>query len=170
VKDTVPLGYGGGLGEEGVRELDAFVKAGGTLVCLDQAGGFAIDSFKLPIRDVARQPRETFFGPGSLVSLEFDLNQPLAYGMPARAAGFFADGSAYDVPQDASVTTVARYAAKDVLVSGLLQGESTIAGRPALVSAAVGSGRVILFGFRVQHRGQSYATFRLLFNAIFTSS
>ena len=39
VKDTVPLGYGGGLGEEGVRELDAFVKAGGTLVCLDQAGG-----------------------------------------------------------------------------------------------------------------------------------
>jgi len=169
VKDTVPLGYGGGLGEEGVRELDAFVKAGGTLVCLDQAGAFAIDTFKLPIRDVARQPRETFFGPGSLVSLEFDTAQPLAYGMPARAAGFFADGSAYDVPQDASVTTVARYAAKDVLVSGLLQGESTIAGRPAIVSASVGSGRVILFGFRVQHRGQSYATFRLLFNAIFTS-
>jgi hypothetical protein len=103
------------------------------------------------------------------VSLEFDTAQPLAYGMPARAAGFFADGSAYDVPQDGSVTTVARYAAKDVLVSGLLQGESTIAGRPAIVSAAVGSGRVILFGVRVQHRGQSYATFRLLFNAIFTS-
>jgi glutamine amidotransferase-like uncharacterized protein len=103
------------------------------------------------------------------VSLEFDTAQPLAYGMPARAAGFFAGGSAYDVPQDGSVTTVARYAAKDVLVSGLLQGESTIAGRPAIVSAAVGSGRVILFGVRVQHRGQSYATFRLLFNAIFTS-
>jgi hypothetical protein len=168
-KDTMPPGYGAGLGEEGVRELDAFVKAGGVLICLDQAGGFAIDTFKLPIRDVARQPRETFFGPGSLVSLEFDTTQPLAYGMPARAAGFFADGSAYDVPQDASVTTVARYAAKDVLVSGLLQGESTIAGRPAIVSAAVGSGRVVLFGFRVQHRGQSYATFRVLFNAIFTS-
>jgi hypothetical protein len=117
-KDTMPPGYGAGLGEEGVRELDAFVKARGVLICLDQAGGFASDAFKLPIRDVARQPRETFFGPGSLVSLEFDTSQPLAYGMPARAAGFFADGSAYDVPQDASVTTAARYAAKDVLVSG----------------------------------------------------
>jgi hypothetical protein len=168
-KDTMPPGYGAGLGEEGVRELEAFVNAGGTLICLDQAGGFAIDAFKLPIKDVARQPRETFFGPGSLLNLEFDTAQPLAYGMPARGAAFFADGSAYDVPQDASLTTVARYAAKDLLVSGLLQGESVIAGRPAVVSASVGAGRVVLFGFRVQHRGQSYATFRLLFNAIFAA-
>jgi hypothetical protein len=56
-----------------------------------------------------------------------------------------------------------------VLVSGLLQGESVIAGRPAMVSASVGAGRVVLFGFRVQHRAQSMATYRLLFNAIFTS-
>ena len=168
-KDTMPPGYGAGLGEEGVRELDAFVRAGGTLVCLDEASVFAIDAFKLSIKDVARQPRDTFFGPGSLVSLEFDPAQPLAYGMPARAAGFFADGSAYDVPQDASITTVARYAAKDVLVSGLLQGESVIAGRPAVVSASVGAGRVVLFGFHVLHRGQSFATFRLIFNAIFAA-
>jgi len=36
--------------------------------------------------------------------------------------------------------------------------------------AAIGTGRVILFGFPVQHRGQSQATFRLLFNAIFSAS
>ena len=59
--------------------------------------------------------------------------------------------------------------AKDLLVSGWLEGEPVIAGRAAIVSASVGAGRVVLFGFRVQHRAQSSATFRLLFNAIFTA-
>ena len=59
--------------------------------------------------------------------------------------------------------------AQDLLISGWLEGEDVIAGRAAVVQAAVGSGRVILFGFPVQHRGQSHATFRLLFNALFTA-
>jgi len=37
------------------------------------------------------------------------------------------------------------------------------------VEAKAGAGRVVLLGFRVQHRGQSLATFRLLFNALFTA-
>jgi hypothetical protein len=31
------------------------------------------------------------------------------------------------------------------------------------------AGRGVLLGFRIQHRAQSLATFRFLFNAIFTS-
>ncbi len=65
--------------------------------------------------------------------------------------------------------TIARYGDQDVLLSGWLEGEDMIAGRAAVVEAPVGTGRVVLFGFPVQHRAQSYATFRLLFNALFTS-
>jgi hypothetical protein len=65
---------------------------------------------------------------------------------------------------------IARYGDEDLLVSGWLEGEATIAGRPAAVEVGVGAGRVVLLGFRVQHRGQSHATFRLLFNAIFTAA
>jgi hypothetical protein len=55
------------------------------------------------------------------------------------------------------------------LLSGWLEGEQIIAGHPAVVQVNAGSGRVILLGFPVQHRGQSLATFRLLFNSILTS-
>ena len=34
---TVPERYAGGLGDAGIRALDAFVRGGGTLVCLNQS-------------------------------------------------------------------------------------------------------------------------------------
>jgi len=58
---------------------------------------------------------------------------------------------------------VGRYGEDDLLLSGWLEGEELIAGRAAVVEAPVGPGRVVLLGFPVQHRGQSHATFRLLF-------
>ena len=169
--DVVPPEYAGGLGTSGVDALKAFVREGGTLICLDQAGGLAIDAFELPVRDVAREASsDDFLCPGSIVRVELDPSHPLSYGMPARTAGFFSFSSAYEITAPGtSIQTVARYADRDVLLSGLLEGEKTIAGRAAAVQAAVGAGRVVLLGFRVQHRAQSLATFRLLFNAVFTA-
>ncbi len=179
---TVPAEYAGGLGQSGVEALKAFVEAGGTLVCLDQAGGLAVSAFALPIRDVAHDPaNDAFFCPGAILRVDLDPAQPLAFGMTPQTAGFFSFSSAYEVAPVMSeaghggdaplsgVQTIARYGAKDVLLSGWLEGEPAIAGRAAVVQAAVGSGRVVLIGFRAQHRGQSHATFRLLFNAILTS-
>ena len=159
-----------------------FVEAGGTLICLDQSGGLAIDLFKLSVRDVAHEASsDRFFCPGSIVRVELDPSQPIAYGMPARTAGFFSFSSAYEVAGPttsaghsgdlgpAPVQTIARYGAKDILLSGWLEGEPVIAGRSAVVQATVGAGRVVLIGFRAQHRAQSLATFRLLFNSILTA-
>jgi hypothetical protein len=169
--DSLPAEYVGGLGERGIAALRSFVEAGGTLICLDRACELPIAELGLPIRDVAREAAEDqFFCPGSIVTLDLDPRQPEAYGMPGRTAAFFASSSAYEIGEGATgVQAVARYGSQDLLISGWLEGERVIAGRPAVVHVKVGAGRVVLLGFPVQHRGQSYATFRLLFNAIFTA-
>jgi hypothetical protein len=171
--EEIPAPYAGGLGDDGLRALDAFVRAGGTLICLDQSGELAIDLFTLPVKDVARQAGDELVAPGTILRVDVDPADPLSSGMPAQTTAFFASSAAYDIAPGAAgsgVKTAVRYTSRDLLVSGLLRGGDTIQGRPAVVSATVDTGRVVLFGFRVQHRAQSLATFRLLFNAIYTSS
>ena len=108
--------------------------------------------------------------PGRSSASRLTAAQPLAFGVPAETAAFFAQGAVYEPdaakPGANRIRTVARYAAKDVLMSGWLEGESRIAGRAAVVEVSSGAGRVILMGIRPQHRAQSLATFRFLFNAL----
>ena len=181
--DAIPAEYAGGMTPAGVDALRAFVRGGGTLICLAQSSQLGIAAFDLPIRDVASESEDRLFVPGSILRLELDTTRPLGYGMLPHTAAFFTFSSAFEIMQtrsataghggdagfSANVETVARYGAKDLLLSGWLEGEDVIAGRAAVVDARVGTGHVVLFGFPVQHRGQTLATFRLLFNAIFTA-
>ncbi len=164
---SLPEEYVGGLGQAGVAAIAAFVQSGGTLITLDASSQLAIDALSLGIRNITRdQPADKFYCPGSLVRLDLDASLPLAFGMMAETAAFFGSSSAWDVSGVPAARTVARYGRKDLLLSGWLEGEGLIAGQSAVVEARAGAGRVVLIGFRAQHRGQSHATFRLLFNAI----
>jgi glutamine amidotransferase-like uncharacterized protein len=62
---------------------------------------------------------------------------------------------------------IARYADRDLLESGWLVGEQTLAKKAAMVAAKYKKGRVVLIGFRAQHRAQTHGTYKLLFNALF---
>lgn len=164
-----PPQFTGGLTRRGVRALRDFVDEGGTLIALNQACDFAIGALDLPVTDalVDASPKQ-FSAPGSLLRLELESGAPLAAGMPPETAGWFEAGPAFDVRDPARVRVVARYPADSVgvLLSGWLAGASWLAGRAALVDVQRGNGHVILFGFRPQYRGQSLATFPLLFNAL----
>jgi GNAT superfamily N-acetyltransferase len=81
---------------------------------------------------------------------------------------YFTNSTSFDVPDGSSARVVARYPGRpeDILMSGYLQGAQAIAGKAAAVVAPLGRGRVVMFGFRPQYRGQSVGTFRMLFNAL----
>jgi hypothetical protein len=73
---------------------------------------------------------------------------------------------AFEITDTARARSVARYAEGNPLRSGWLLGPQYVAGKSALVEVSLGKGRVVLFGFRTQHRAQTWGTFKFLFNSI----
>jgi len=171
MEESTPPEYRSGLGTEGIAALKDFVEKGGTLVALGQACDFAVEKLSLPVRNaVAELSRKDFWCPGSTIRVDYDTQNPLAYGMPAEGLAIFQMGnSAFEiVPTDFNerCEIAATFAARDLLQSGWLAGESHLAGRAAVVSIKRGSGRVVLFGIRPQHRAQTHGTFKLFFNTL----
>jgi hypothetical protein len=168
---TLPVEYTGGITESGVKNLKEFVNNGGTLICFDDSCEMAIKQFSLPLRNTMEGVRPSeFYCPGSIVALEVDNKSPLAAMVPANLPAYFTNSSAFVATETENVRVIARYAKENVLLSGWLLGESKLRGQIALAEVNVGKGRVILFGFRPQHRGQSWATLPLIWNALATSA
>ncbi|MBV9928002.1 MAG: peptidase M14 [Acidobacteria bacterium] len=167
-KDTAPVEFTGGITEAGVANLRRFVEEGGTLVCWDDSTELPIKRFDLPVRNALEGLRAAdFYCPGSVLRIEVETSNPLARGFRREADAYFVNSAAFEVTDTSKARVVARYAGKDeVLRSGWLLGADKLAGRAALVEATLGRGRVILFGFRPQHRGQTWGTFPFIFNAI----
>ena len=63
--------------------------------------------------------------------------------------------------------TVASFPDDSLLVSGWILGEQLIRDKPIILDVPYGKGKVILFGFNVHNRAQSFATMKLLFNAVY---
>lgn len=169
--DNTPAAYRSGFGADGVKALQAFVQKGGTLLTFANAGDLPIQRFGLPVRNVVNGlPSKAFWSPGSTLRTRFDHTNPLVYGMPAEGlALFMAGGQVYEVVgQDRSqdVEILASYAERDILQSGWLLGEQVIAKKAAAVSVKHGNGKVVLIGFRPQHRDQTHGTFKFVFNAL----
>ncbi len=172
-KSTRPE-YRGGIGDEGLQALEAFVADGGTLVLLGASTDLAIDRWPIPVRDVKRDlPRDEHSAPGTIVRVEVDTANPLGYGMPADALGFYNNSPFFDVSAGFAsqrVSVVARYPNTDLVASGWMKGEDLMAGRAAIVEVEMNPGRLVLFGLRPQHRAQTQATFPLLFNALYLAT
>jgi hypothetical protein len=166
--ETEPA-FVGGLGAEGVASIRSFVRAGGTLVCLDNSCDFAISALGLPVKDVLKGlSTSEFYGPGSILRAEVSIaGDPLVFGVPDEIPLYFDQSTAFEAtPQATDVRVILRYAKENPLESGWLLGPAKLEGKAALVRVKLGEGSVVLFGFPPQHRAQTHGTFRLLFNAL----
>jgi len=160
-----------GLTATDVESLRSFVEQGGTLICFDGSCGPTIKQFKLPLRNVLDGLRSSdFYCPGSVLRLQVDTSHPIARTMSKDVDAYFINSSAFEAIDPNQVRVIARYAKQEVLRSGWLLGEDRIKDKIALAEVSMGKGRVVLFGFRPQHRGQTWGTFPFIWNSIMGSN
>jgi len=183
--EEMPPEYTGGIGKEGLHALRDFVDKGGTLITLANASDVIYgEEFNLPVRNAlaaggaggrggaASAAASDFNIPGSLLRVYVDTNHPVGAGIPHEIAAFVDSPIAFQTsapPPDIQRTVIAWYPddAKDILVSGYAHGAERLQRKAAAVAFTRGKGKIVMFGFRVQHRAQTEGTFQLLFNAIF---
>lgn len=174
--EEIPAEYSGGLGKDGMKALRDFVEAGGTVVALSASSELLMDEWALPVRNTLTGGRgDEFSCPGSLLHMQIQTTHPVGYGMAAAAFGFMDGRLAFQTspasPQNRRAV-IASYPddARDILASGWIKGAEKLERKSAAVALELGKGRVVLFGFRVQHRAQTEDTFKLLFNALHWSA
>jgi hypothetical protein len=177
-QEELPPEYTGGIGRDGMRSLRDFVDKGGTLITLARASEAVMgEEFNLPVRNALAGaggrplPASDFNIPGSLLRVYVDNQHPVGYGMPKEVAAFVDQALAFQTTAPAPDTersVIAWYPddAKDMLLSGYAHGAERLERKAAVVSFTRGKGKIVMFGFRVQHRAQTEGTFQMLFNAI----
>jgi len=163
--ERVPEEYAGGIGDIGVENLKKFVENGGTLITLGSGCELPIKKFWIQAKNLMEDLNSTdFFVPGSILRIIVDTEHPVGYGMPREANAFFSFSPFFSLSEGKSV---ARYSSLNPILSGFLLGEKYITNRTALADISLNKGRVILIGFRVQNRAQTWNTYKLLFNSIY---
>ena len=169
---TIPGEYAGGIGEPGAEALRNFVREGGTLIAFNNATLFAIEQFHFPVTNLLGSlTPEQFYCSGSLLRVELrDAAHAAVQGLPREPIVMFERGPAFETKAGFRGAVLASYPKdRNPLESGYLLHPERIQGKAAALEVFYGEGRVYLFGFRPQWRGQSHGTYKFFFNAIYDS-
>jgi len=184
--ENTPPEYRGRLG--GITEdrtgpqLKNFADAGGTIVTIGSSTSLA-GLFGIPVKNYLTEmgpdgkerplPGEKFFIPGSLLRVNVDNTDPLAYGMPGQVDVFFDSSPVFKLGPDAALkhtSAVGWYSGTNVLDSGWAWGQQYLDGGTAVAEATLGEGKVVLLGPEVNFRDQPHGTYKLLFNGLYYGS
>lgn len=169
-----------GMGKKGLEKLLMFVNEGGTVVSwcgstdlftgmLDFTRDSVKEEFMLPFsNDYAAASASGLFVPGSLMKAEFAAH-PLTYGMPADANIFYEGSSLFNTRLpgfDMDRRVIARFAKKDILLSGYAEKEEKLSEKPAMLWVRKGKGQFIFYSFNPLFRASARGTYKLVFNAL----
>ncbi len=169
---AVPGEFSGGIGSTGAAALRDFVQEGGTLIAFNDASLYAIQDLGLPVKNVlAGVKAEDFYCSGSLLRVELqDTSHSAVSGLPRDPIVMFERGPAFETSDGFRGRILAVYPKnQNPLMSGYLLHPDRIQGKAAALEVQLGNGRVYLFGFRPQWRGQSHGTYKFIFNALYES-
>ena len=162
----------GALTASGIAALKAFVEAGGTIVAIGSSANGAVQMFGLPLVPHVTAARADYYIPGSLLTVALDPTNPLAHGYGEKTDIFFDNDPVWTLTAPTSssaVRVVATFPNDHPLHSGWAWGQKYLDKGIAIAEAAVGKGRVFLFGNELLFRAQPHGNFKLFFNALYLS-
>jgi hypothetical protein len=165
--EELPPEYRGSMDKEALK---SFVENGGTLIAFNAACDYVTETFNVPVRNALA--RTDFSVPGSLVRVKINTDHPVTADMPSETAVFIDRPIAFDTTPPGSEMQrwiLATYPddGRDILLSGWISGEERLTHKAAAVAMTYGKGRIVLFGFKPQNRGQTHATFAMVFDALY---
>jgi zinc carboxypeptidase len=183
--DEIPVEYRKQIGrisaDTSIPQLKLFLETGGTIVTIGSSTNLAYH-LKLPVRNALVEmyngkerplPREKFYIPGSLMRVKVDSIHHDGWGMNSETDVFFSTSPVFRIAPDAiargTVTPIAWFASDKTLRSGWAWGQEYLQDGVAAFVATVGKGRLYAFGPEITFRSQTYGTFKLLFNQLYSN-
>ncbi|WP_197496141.1 M14 family zinc carboxypeptidase [Maribacter hydrothermalis] len=168
-KDETLEKYAGGIEEEGVNALKSFVADGGKLVFLNESTEFAIKHLNLQVENVVKDKnRGDFYGSGSLFRAKINQDNAIMSGVSKETDIYFNNSPVFKTKNGFQGSVLVSYPeTATILRSGYLTGEEHLKGNAAALQINQGKGSIVLFGFSPQWRGQTFGTFKMLFNSLY---
>jgi hypothetical protein len=184
----------GGIGWQGLANLETFVRDGGLLVTLGTGSALVLEGGM--IRHVQRSSRPDVTTPGSHLRARFLQPQhPIAYGYPEVTVAFRSPYEFYDPPRrwltmsyctscldgpfdfrhvvmawgTRRFGTAPGEAAEEslpILVSGGGTNPEALQGRPAILDVPLGAGGIVALNFNPMHRDMNRGDHRYLWNSL----
>ncbi|MBA3948419.1 MAG: hypothetical protein H0X44_00545 [Acidobacteria bacterium] len=159
----------GGIGIEGVLELERFVQAGGLLITLG-AASYLPAEYNLAPNLIAARQSNAFYAPRPIVNAEIRrADHPIFYGYTEKTVPTkYTNGPLLTMQGDeAEGKVLLRYPGGDAnVLSGLMRGANEVSGRAAIVDVPNGQGRVMVYATNPVYRWQNHGEFNMLFNAL----
>jgi len=162
--------------ERTLPALRAFMEQGGTVIAIGSSATNLARHLALPLENHLMEngqplPQTKYYVPGSILRARVLTGRMETAGMNADTDFFFDNSPVWTLGPGAAaanMTALAWFDSPAPLRSGWAWGQSYLEHGVIAVEARVGKGRALLFGAEILQRAQPHATFRLLFNGIYS--
>ena len=182
--DSIPAEFRNRLGRitaaKSIPQLKIFMEDGGNIITIGSSTQLAYH-LKLPVSNTMVEivngeektlGRDKFYTPGSILQITVDSNQTATSGLNRLTDIYFDNSPVFKLNPDAVssglIKPLAWFAGNKVLRSGWSWGEAYLKNGITAFEASVGKGKLYAFTPEITFRAQSWGTFKLLFNQLYT--
>jgi hypothetical protein len=181
---SIPAEYRQQLGritaDTSVAELRKFLETGGSVITIGRSTNLAYH-LKLGVSDALVEVKngkqvslasEKFYIPGSVLRVKIDTTLSSAWGMDSNADVIFDSSPVFRITPNTinrlKIKPIAWFDSPQPLRSGWAWGQEYLEDGVAAFEASVGSGKLYAFGPEITFRAQTYSTFKLIFNQLYS--